>query len=194
MDSIPLSIYMWDPKILLSLSARPPTTTARGVPAPRKRDVPGYLILIVRGLGRAFLCLFESLLSVTCHIYESRLMNLSKPPRHDGAPKRLKNRLLRSGTGQGMALQMDLDALSWDALLTQKEDLQERLARFQQAFSQKHGRGASSRPGPVWPARAIQTADRPRLAGDWGGLGHGLALKEASRAPADRGSATLFPT
>ena len=81
------------------------------------------------------------------------------------------------GTGQGMALQMDLDALSWDALLTQKEDLQGRLARFQQAFSQKHGRGASSRPGPVWPARAIETADRPRLAGNWGGLGHSLALR-----------------
>ena len=38
------------------------------------------------------------------------------------------------------SLQIDLDALSWDALLEQKEDLQARLARCQQAFHQKHGR------------------------------------------------------
>ena len=52
-----------------------------------------------------------------------------------------------------MAMQMDLDALSWDALLTQKEDLQSRLARFQQAFHQKHGRNpAGEELSPAKPA------------------------------------------
>ena len=50
-------------------------------------------------------------------------------------------------------MQMDLDALSWDALLTQKEDLQSRLARFQQAFHQKHGRNpAGEELSPAKPA------------------------------------------
>ena len=52
-----------------------------------------------------------------------------------------------------MATQMDLEALSWDALLSQKEDLQARLARFQQAFHQKHGRNpAGEELSPAKPA------------------------------------------
>ena len=48
---------------------------------------------------------------------------------------------------------MDLEALSWDALLSQKEDLQARLARFQQAFHQKHGRNpAGEELSPAKPA------------------------------------------
>ena len=48
---------------------------------------------------------------------------------------------------------MDLDALSWDALCDQKEDLQKRLARFQQAFDLKHGRNpAGEELTPAKPA------------------------------------------
>jgi len=38
----------------------------------------------------------------------------------------------------------------------------------------------------LWLARALQAADRPRLAGAWGSLGYDLALREASGAPAGR--------
>ena len=51
------------------------------------------------------------------------------------------------------SLQSELDALSWDALCAQKEDLEARLARFQQAFYHKHGRNpAGEELAPAKPA------------------------------------------
>ena len=46
--------------------------------------------------------------------------------------------------------------------------------------------GAMSRARPVWSASVAQATGWPRLAEAWGGLVHGLALKEASGEPAGR--------
>eukprot|EP00964_Phaeocystis_antarctica_P049842 scaffold28869_cov66-Phaeocystis_antarctica.AAC.3 len=48
-----------------------------------------------------------------------------------------------------------------------------------------HG-GPCQKPRPLWPARAAQPADWPRLAGALGSLRHALALRGAYGAPAGR--------
>eukprot|EP00964_Phaeocystis_antarctica_P086504 scaffold54795_cov57-Phaeocystis_antarctica.AAC.2 len=45
---------------------------------------------------------------------------------------------------------------------------------------------------PVWPARAAQAADWPRLATAWGSLRHGPAQRDASGDPAGRGLSHLI--
>ena len=52
--------------------------------------------------------------------------------------------------------------------------------------------GAMSKARPVWSASVAQATGWPRLAEAWGGLVHGLALKEASGEPAGRSLSHLL--
>ena len=53
------------------------------------------------------------------------------------------------------------------------------------------GRAAKWKRRPLWPARAAQAADWPRLAGAWRSLRRDLALREAYGYPAGRGLSHL---
>eukprot|EP00964_Phaeocystis_antarctica_P111680 scaffold75997_cov54-Phaeocystis_antarctica.AAC.1 len=54
-----------------------------------------------------------------------------------------------------------------------------------------HERGTLWKTRPLWPARAAQAADWPRLAGAWRSLRLDPALREAYGDPAGRGLSHL---
>ena len=61
-----------------------------------------------------------------------------------------------------------------------------RLPSLNPAYGMARTSSPMSKPRPLWPTRAAQAADWPRLAKARGSLRHGLALRAASGEPAGR--------